>query len=301
MGLAITQAFGLTGLLQWGIRQWAELENQMTSVERILEYSNEKTEEISGDKPENWPSEGKIEFKNVCLRYPKTQELVLKNITFVINPGENICIIGRTGAGKTSIISSLYRLYPIESGSISIDDLNIDSLALPALRSKISIIPENPILFSGTLRSNLDPNTKFSDAAIWNILDLVDMKKRIENMEFQLECAISEGGSNFSAGERQLFCLARALLRRNKVLILDEPTSNVDSNTDALMEKTIRTQFSECTILTIAHRLNSVFKSDRVMVVDDGTIVEFDEPSKLKENKDSFFYKMISTGDWESR
>ncbi|GJQ66875.1 hypothetical protein Trydic_g7898 [Trypoxylus dichotomus] len=301
VGLAITQAFGLTGLLQWGIRQWAELENQMTSVERILEYSEVKPEKIEGKEPVKWPNDGKIEFKDVELRYPKTNEIVLKKICFVINPGEKVCIIGRTGAGKTSIISSLFRLYPIESGAIFIDNLNIDHVSIKLLRSKISIIPQNPILFSGTLRSNLDPDAEMSDATLWTMLELIEMKGTIEKMEFQLECTISEGGVNFSAGERQLLCLARALLHQNKILILDEPTANVDTRTDILMQKTIRSQFANCTILTIAHRLDSVFKANKVMVIDNGLVVEFDNPTILRDNRESLFHKLISMGDWEER
>ncbi|KAI4464898.1 atp-binding cassette sub-family c [Holotrichia oblita] len=299
VGLAITQAFGLTGLLQWGIRQWAELENQMTSVERILEYTNVAPEKIDGQEPTAWPTDGRIEYKDVYLRYSKTQGEVLKGISFTINPSEKVCIIGRTGAGKTSIISSLYRLYPIESGSIFIDNLNIDTVSIKLLRSKISIIPQNPILFSGTLRTNLDPHTEFSDENLWKVLELIEMKTTVEQMEGCLECVISEGGANFSIGERQLFCLARALLRRNKIVILDEPTANVDTRTDNLMHKTIRSQFSDCTILTIAHRLNSVLIADKVMVIDDGALVEFDSPATLRKNTESIFYKLISMGDWE--
>lgn len=299
MGLAITQAFGLTGLLQWGIRQWAELENQMTSVERILEYTNVAPEKIDGVEPTSWPSEGRIVYKDVCLRYTRAQDEILKGISFTINPSEKVCIIGRTGAGKTSIITSLYRLYPIESGSIFIDNVNIDTVSMKLLRSKISIIPQNPILFSGTLRSNLDPHTEFSDEHLWKVLELIEMKTTIEQIEGCLECLISEGGANFSIGERQLFCLARALLRRNKIVILDEPTANVDTRTDSLMHKTIRSQFSDCTILTIAHRLNSVLIADKVMVIDDGVLVEFDSPATLRRNTESMFYKLISMGDWE--
>lgn len=272
----------------------------MTSVERILEYSEVKPENIDGKKIIGWPDDGKIEYQDVHLRYPKTHELALKGVHFTINSGEKVCIIGRTGAGKTSIISSLYRLYPTESGSILIDNENIDNIALPMVRSKISIIPQNPILFSGTLRSNLDPHAEYSDAMLWKILELVHMKETIEKIEFQLECAINEGGTNFSVGERQLLCLARALLRRNKILILDEPTANVDSRTDILMQETIRLQFADCTILTIAHRLDSVLKADKVMVVDDGSVLEFDSPTILRDNKESAFFKLISMGDWES-
>ncbi|XP_071052810.1 probable multidrug resistance-associated protein lethal(2)03659 isoform X1 [Onthophagus taurus] len=300
VGLAITQALGLTGLLQWGIRQWAELENQMTSVERVLEYTKVPIENTQGIAPKtDWPSSGKIEYKNVCLRYPKTNDLILKGVNFSIKPGEKIGIIGRTGAGKSSIISTLLRLYSIESGSIYIDDIDINVVELNFVRSSISVIPQNPVLFSGTLKSNLDPDVLYSDFDIWQALNVVNVKSTIESLPGQLDCIINEGGSNFSAGEKQLICLARALLRKNKILVLDEATANIDIKTANLIQDTIKTKFSNCTTLTIAHRLHSVMKSDRVMVISDGNVVEFDDPQVLMDDYESRFYQMVSQGNWE--
>lgn len=279
----------MTGLLQWGIRQWAELENQMTCVERILEYSNVELENKTGRRPSNWPSSGKIEYSNVSLTYQEANTPVLRDLTFTIEPRQNIGIVGRTGAGKSSIISSLFRLYEVE-GTIAIDDEKIKDVALDFLRSKISIIPQDPVLFSGTIRDNLDPMCEYSDIDLWKALDDVKLKERIPSLQFQ----ITEGGANFSAGQRQLICLARTIIRKNKILILDEATANVDPQTDALIQTTIREKFVTCTVLTIAHRLDSVLDSDKVMVINNGQLVEFDAPDTLLKNKGSAFHSLVA-------
>lgn len=288
VGLALTQAFSLTGMLQWGIRQWAELENQMTSVERLLEYSTVTPENRSGRRPDRWPSSGRIEYKSVNLTYYTSNNLVLKDLSFVIEPNQKIGIVGRTGAGKSSIIATLFRLYDIE-GTITIDDEDIKNVAVEVLRSRISIIPQDPVLFCGTIRENLDPHGEHSDIDLWKALEEVKLKESLPNLQYR----ISGGGGNFSAGQRQLICLARAIIRKNKILVLDEATANVDPLTDALIQKTIKEKFSNCTVLTIAHRLDTVMNSDKVMVINAGSLVEFDAPENLLRNKDSAFYNMV--------
>lgn len=283
IGLAITQSIGLTGMFQWGMRQSTELENQMTSVERVVEYSNVESEpslESTPDKKpkESWPEEGKIEFKNVYMKYDAAEPPVLKNLNFVIYPQEKIGIVGRTGAGKSSLISTLFRLAQFD-GVIEIDGVKINEIGLHDLRSKISIIPQEPFLYSGSMRSNLDPFNNYADDVLWQALEEVELK------DMGLDGHINEGGSNLSVGQRQLVCLARAIVKNNPILVLDEATANVDLRTDELIQKTIRSKFSTCTVLTIAHRLNTVMDSDRILVMDAGRAVEFDAPYVLIERK----------------
>ncbi|KAE9539572.1 hypothetical protein AGLY_004824 [Aphis glycines] len=297
VGLAITQAIGLTGMFQWGMRQSAELENQMTSVERVLEYTNAPQESALESPPEKkpskeWPQKGQIIFKNFYLRYSQDSPHVLKDLNIKIESMEKIGIVGRTGAGKSSLIGALFRL-AVNEGSIFVDDLDINDLGLHELRSKLSIIPQEPVLFSGTMRKNLDPFDEYPDHALWNALDEVELKDAVEDLPGGLNSKMSEGGSNFSVGQRQLVCLARAIVRNNKVLVLDEATANVDPQTDALIQNTIRNKFKMCTVLTIAHRLNTVMDSDKVLVMDAGKMVEFDHPHNLLKNKDGFLYKMV--------
>ncbi|VVC32363.1 Hypothetical protein CINCED_3A001687 [Cinara cedri] len=297
VGLVITQALNLMGNIQYGIRQSAELENQMTSVERVLEYTNVPQEaplESSLDKkpPKEWPSRGQIVFQNLCLRYSLDSPYILKNISIKIQPMEKIGIVGRTGAGKSSLIHALFRL-ALNDGSIIIDGIEIHQLGLHDLRSKLSIIPQDSVLFSGTIRKNLDPFNEYSDHVLWNILEEVQLKDIVEDLPVGLNAKISEGGSNFSVGQKQLLCLARSILRNKKILILDEATANVDPKTDSLIQNIIKKKFQSCTILRIAHRLNTIMDSDKVLVMDAGKVVEFGHPNNLLANKDGFFYKMI--------
>ena len=197
-------------------------------------------------------------------------------------------IVGRTGAGKSSLISALFNLAKLD-GAIYLDEIDTKKIGLHDLRSKISIIPQEPVLFSATLRDNLDPFHKYEDATLWTALEVVELKRSVTS----LDQVVNQGGHNFSAGQRQLLCLARAIVQNNKVLVLDEATANVDPGTDALIQKTIRIKFKDRTVLTIAHRLNTIMDSDRVLVMDDGRVVEFDHPYTLLQRNDTYFSKMV--------
>lgn len=288
------QALGFVKGLQLIIRELSDLENQMTSVERVLEYCDIETEATEGKTIEHWPKIGTIEYQNVKLRYPQTNQVVLKDLTFKIEPNERVCIIGRTGAGKSSILSTLFRLYDNEFGQVLIDDIDTSMVSLKTLRSGLSIIPQNPALFTGTFRSNLDPNGEHNDAELWKALKEINFEEFCIKNNIDLYTPINEGGRGFSAGQKQLICLARAMVLNNKILILDEATSYLDSETNDLIEKLITTKFSECTVLAILHRLTTVLNYDKVMILNDGAIVEYDNPNNLLNNKNSLFYKIMS-------
>ncbi|CAB3365433.1 Hypothetical predicted protein [Cloeon dipterum] len=295
-GLAITQAMTFTGILNWAVRQSAEVENQMTSVERSIEYT--KLEQEKQPDPSNafvpqetWPSEGKVTFKNICLRYNPEQPYVLKNLNVQIAPRHKVGIVGRTGAGKSSLINALFRLAPTE-GTIDIDSVDTSTITLENLRSKISIIPQDPVLFSGTLRYNLDPFGEYPDHQLWQALEDVELKDAVAELS-GLDSPVAAGGTNWSVGQRQLLCLARTLIRRNKILVLDEATANVDPKTDALIQATIRKQFNDCTVLTIAHRLNTIMDSNMVLVMADGQLSEYGHPYELQQKKGGAFRKMV--------
>ncbi|VVC32373.1 Hypothetical protein CINCED_3A009972 [Cinara cedri] len=297
IGLTLTQLYSLTGMIQWGIRQSAVLENEMNSVERVLEYSNTPQEakllaESDKSPPKDWPIHGKIVFLNYYLRYNPDMPHVLKNLNITILPTEKIGIVGRTGAGKSSIIAALFRL-ALNEGNIFIDEIDIHSIRLHELRSKISIIPQEPVLFSGTMRTNLDPFDEYLDHVLWDALEKIELRKTIQNLPGGLNTKMSENGSNFSVGQRQLVCLARAIIRKNKILVLDEATANVDPETDILIQNTIRKYFDKCTVLTIAHRLNTVIDSDKIIVMDAGHMVEFDHSFNLLKNNEGYFHKMV--------
>ncbi|XP_071837972.1 ATP-binding cassette sub-family C member 4-like [Apostichopus japonicus] len=303
VGLSLTYALSLMGSFQWGVRQSAEVENLMTSTERVLEYTKLEPEAAieSEKKPDpDWPKEGAVEFDDVSLKYAENAPIVLKGITMKILPREKIGIVGRTGAGKSSLTVALMRLVE-PMGTITVDGVDLSTLGLHDVRNKISFIPQDPTLFSGTLRKNLDPFSEHDDDSLWNAIKEVQLQSVVEDYSEKLEMKVSEGGSNFSVGQRQLLCLARAVLRKNRVLLVDEATANVDIRTDKLIQATIKNKFSDCTVLTIAHRLNTIMDSDKVLVLDEGRIVEFDEPYTLLQDESGMLSSMVAeTGNQES-
>ena len=216
---------------------------------------------------------------------------VLKNITFEVRAKEKIGIVGRTGAGKSSLVAAFMRM-PEPRGCITIDGIDANKLNLQAWRKSVSVIPQNPILFSGTLRRNIDPTERFLDTEIWKVLEDVHLRAAIERLGSELYHEMVEGGKNFSVGERQLICLARALLQGNKIIIMDEATANVDFKTDHMIQETIRDTFKNSTVLTIAHRVSTIMDCDRVLVLHDGRVVEMDEPAVLLANEDSLFTQL---------
>uniref|UniRef100_A0A6Q2YPB9 ATP-binding cassette sub-family C member 5 n=1 Tax=Esox lucius TaxID=8010 RepID=A0A6Q2YPB9_ESOLU len=298
-GLAISYAAQLTGLFQFTVRLASETEARFTSVERIHHYIESLALEAPARiknkaPPPDWPQEGEVVFDGTEMRYRDNLPLVLKKVSCIIRPKEKIGIVGRTGSGKSSLGVALFRLVEPCGGTIKIDDINICDIGLADLRSKLSIIPQEPVLFSGTVRSNLDPFFQYTEEQIWDALERTHMKECVSQLPLKLESEVVENGENFSVGERQLLCVARVLLRQCKVLILDEATAAMDSETDSLIQETIRNAFQDCTTLTIAHRLHTVLSCDRIMVLNQGQVVEFDEPSKLLANENSRFCAMLA-------
>ncbi|XP_071638106.1 multidrug resistance-associated protein 1 isoform X3 [Temnothorax longispinosus] len=296
VGLSVSYALQITQTLNWLVRMTSDVETNIVAVERIKEYGETAQEapwkNTEYTPPKEWPKHGRVDFKNFKVRYREGLDLVLNGLTFSVLGGEKIGIVGRTGAGKSSLTLSLFRIIEAAHGKILIDDIDISKLGLHDLRSRLTIIPQDPVLFSGTLRMNLDPFDCHSDEEIWRALEHAHLKSFIENLPNALLHEVSEGGENLSVGQRQLICLARALLRKTKVLILDEATAAVDLETDDLIQTTIRQEFKDCTVLTIAHRLNTILDSDRVIVLDKGLIVEYDSPEVLLRNPSSSFYSM---------
>ncbi|XP_068923442.1 ATP-binding cassette sub-family C member 4 isoform X2 [Petaurus breviceps papuanus] len=295
VGLALSYTITLMGTFQWGVRQSAEVENMMISVERVIEYTDLEKEapwESKKRPPPDWPHEGVIIFDNVNFAYSLDGPVILKHLTALIKSREKVGIVGRTGAGKSSLIAALFRLSEPE-GKIWIDKILTTEIGLHDLRKKMSIIPQEPVLFTGTMRRNLDPFNEYTDGELWDALKEVQLKEAIEDLPGKMDTELAEEGSNFSVGQRQLVCLARAILRKNRILIIDEATANVDPRTDELIQKTIREKFDQCTVLTIAHRLNTIIDSDKIMVLEAGRLKEYDEPYVLLQNKGSLFYKMV--------
>ncbi|XP_041117373.1 canalicular multispecific organic anion transporter 1 isoform X3 [Polyodon spathula] len=294
VGLSISYALNVTQTLNWLVRMTSELETNIVAVERVCEYTeleNEASWVTDVRPPPHWPEDGKIQFDNYKVRYRPELDLVLNGITCDISSTEKIGIVGRTGAGKSSLTNCLFRVIEAAGGRILIDGIDIATLGLHDLRQKLTIIPQDPVLFSGSLRRNLDPFESFTDQEIWKAMELSHLKEFVGELQEGLNHEVTEGGENLSVGQRQLLCLARALLRKSRILILDEATAAVDLETDNLIQTTIRAEFSHCTVLTIAHRLHTVMDSSRVMVLSAGKIVEFDTPRQLLQ-KQGYFYAM---------
>ncbi|KAF8683747.1 hypothetical protein HU200_044680 [Digitaria exilis] len=297
-GLAITYGLNLNTLLVWTVWSLCNLENKIISVERILQYISIPEEPplfMSGDKlAHNWPSNGEIHLYNLHVKYAPQLPFVLKDLTVTFPGGMKTGIVGRTGSGKSTLIQALFRIVDPSIGQILIDGINICTIGLHDLRSRLSIIPQEPTMFEGTVRSNLDPLGEYTDNQIWEALDCCQLGDEIRKKALKLDSPVIENGENWSVGQRQLVCLGRVILKRSKILVLDEATASLDTATDNLIQNTLRQQFSETTVITIAHRITSVLDSDMVLLLDNGMAVEHDTPTKLLEDKSSLFSKLVS-------
>ncbi|XP_015100143.3 ATP-binding cassette sub-family C member 2 isoform X2 [Vicugna pacos] len=299
VGFVLSNSLNITQTLNWLVRMTSEIETNIVAVERINEYikvENEAPWVTDKRPPEGWPSKGEIQFSNYQVRYRPELDLVLRGITCEIKSAEKIGVVGRTGAGKSSLTNSLFRILEAAGGQITIDGVDIASIGLHDLREKLTIIPQDPILFSGSLRMNLDPFNNYSDEEIWKALELAHLKSFVAGLQLGLSHEVTEGGDNLSIGQRQLLCLARALLRKSKILIMDEATAAVDLETDQLIQTTIQNEFSHCTTITIAHRLHTIMDSDKVMVLDQGKIVEYGSPEELLKNPGPFYLMAQEAG-----
>lgn len=322
-GISINNALSVTSLLNWAVRNGAETESLMNSVERVyytttqtplernmdastlsgtaFQASTQSLQPIENDTTllqDGWPWKGGITLQNVQLRYRDDFDLVLDKVNLVIEPGAKVGIVGRTGSGKSSLFRALLRLSELEGGSIHIDGVDISAVGLNALRSSIAIIPQDPYLFSGSIRLNLDPFNKHTDDELWSAISKSNLEPLVRSLPGGLAYDVLEGGDNFSIGQRQLFCLARALIRRSKILLLDEATSSVDYQTDKLIQKVIQEEFGEdSTVLTIAHRLDTIMDSDKVVLMADGKVVEVGNPKTLLKRSSSMFSKLVQAAE----
>ena len=298
LALALTYSFQITTYLKFAVRMMATAEAQMNSVERVKYYVDNIEQENSNISkgadgkdvvvPDNWPSEGAVTGTGLQMRY-RDGPLILKGVDFHVEGGEKVGIAGRTGSGKSSLIISIFRIQELALGSIIIDGIDTRTISLRTLRSRLGIIPQDPVIFSASVRFNLDPFNLHTDTQIWSVLKSVDMRDYVSSLPHKLSEEVAEGGDNFSGGQRQLICIARALLRKPKILVLDEATASIDMETDDMIQKMVRINFQECTVLTIAHRLDTIIDSDRVMVMDAGLMVECGPPELLISKKGGAF------------
>ena len=279
------------------MRQFSEVENLMTSVERVMAYTSLDPEpgyKIKALPPINWPHDGHVSFRNVALRYYPGGPQVLKNLSFEISGKTRVGIVGRTGDGKSSLVAALLRM-PESEGDIIIDDVPIKGIRLQETRRCISALSQSPVLFSGTLRKNLDPLDNYSDVELWQVLHEVKLSSLVESLEGQLDFSLLERGENLSVGERQLICLARTLLQQSKIVILDEPTAHVDPNTEETIWSTVREKLNNSTVIIIAHRLNTIKDCDVIMVLREGQVAELGTIESLLARQEGIFFKMASS------
>ncbi|XP_076893063.1 putative ABC transporter C family member 15 [Bidens hawaiensis] len=297
-GLAVTYGLSLNVLQAWVIWNLCNVENKMISVERILQFSNipsEAPKVIENCQPDpNWPTNGQIELKDLHVQYHPALPTVLRGITCTFPGQKKIGVVGRTGCGKSTLIQALFRVVEPTMGQILIDGLDISKIGLHDLRSKLGIIPQDPTLFQGTMRSNLDPLEQHSDHDIWEVLNKCRLADIVRQDKRLLDTPVAEDGENWSVGQRQLVCLARALLQKRKILVLDEATASIDTETDNVMQKTIREETSRCTVITIAHRIPTIVDSDLVLVLDQGKVAEYDSPMRLQQDGSSAFSKLVN-------
>ncbi|EPS64027.1 multidrug resistance-associated protein, partial [Genlisea aurea] len=298
-GLAVSYGLTLNMLQTWVVWNLCNLENRIIAVERILQYTKIPSEpplEIESSKPRNpWPLRGEVAVEDLQVRYAQHLPLVLRGLTCTFLGGKKTGIVGRTGSGKSTLIQTLFRIVEPSGGTVLIDGVDIVKIGLHDLRSKLSIIPQDPTMFEGTVRSNLDPLEEYTDDEIWEALDRSQLGDEVRKKPEKLDSPVCENGENWSVGQRQLVCLGRVLLKKSRVLVLDEATASVDTATDNLIQQTLRRHFSDCTVITIAHRITSVLDSDMVLLLHNaGLLKEYDSPERLLEDKASSFAKLVA-------
>ncbi|GLT53827.1 hypothetical protein SLA2020_270700 [Shorea laevis] len=297
VGMGLSYGLSLNVNVVYAVQTWCFLENIITSVERLEQYMHipsEAAQVIEGHRPmQNWPVIGEVKICDLKVRYRPNAPLVLQGISCIFEGGQKIGIVGRTGSGKTTLISALFRLVEPTEGRIIIDDVDISAIGLHDLRSCLGIIPQDPTLFSGTVRYNLDPLSEHTDKEIWEVLEKCQLQEVVCEKEEGLDSLVMQDGSNWSLGQRQLFCLGRALLKRSQILVLDEATASIDNATDSIIQNTLRTEFISCTVITVAHRIPTVMDCSKVLAMSDGKIVEYAEPSKLMNNDASLFGQLV--------
>ncbi|XP_020149568.1 ABC transporter C family member 10 [Aegilops tauschii subsp. strangulata] len=298
IGMALSYGLSLNNSFVNTIQKQCDLANKIISVERVNQYMDipsEAPEVIEENRPApDWPQVGSVELKDLKIRYRGDAPLVLHGITCKFQGRDKIGIVGRTGSGKTTLIGALFRLVEPAEGKIIIDSMDISTIGLHDLRSRLGIIPQDPTLFQGTVRYNLDPLGQFSDQQIWEVLEKCQLLEAVQEKKQGLDSLVAEDGSNWSMGQRQLFCLGRTLLKRCRILVLDEATASIDNTTDAVLQKTIRTEFKHCTVITVAHRIPTVMDCDMVLAMSDGKVAEYDKPSKLMETEGSLFRELVN-------
>ncbi|XP_072036852.1 ATP-binding cassette sub-family C member 9-like [Amphiura filiformis] len=296
VGLAMSYMLMIALQLYNLIRFGADTEMQMNPVERVIHYSQIPTENYEGNEPTaDWPSRGEMCMERIAIRYAEHLPPVIDGVTLYIKPGEKVGICGRTGSGKSSLTLALFRLIQTFKGTIKIDGIDIAGLPLTTLRQRLSIIPQDPVLFTGTIRSNLDPLKRNTDGELWEALRIAQLKDVVSSFDAGLDSPVSEGGENFSVGQRQLFCLARAFLRNSRVLIMDEATASIDYYTEKILQEVVSTVFKDKTVLTIAHRVSTIMNSDTIWVLSDGENIDCDTPDNLLADVHSIFYNMVQS------
>ncbi|KAI3882887.1 hypothetical protein MKX03_015782 [Papaver bracteatum] len=297
IGMALSYGLSLNMSLVFSTQNQCALANNIISVERLSQYMNipsEALEVVQGNRPApSWPAVGRVEFHDLKIRYRDDTPLVLQGITCTFEGGHKIGIVGRTGSGKTTLISALFRIVEPFGGKIVIDGIDISTIGLHDLRMRLGIIPQDPTLFKGTVRYNLDPLSQHSDHEIWEVLEKCQLRDTVQEKKEGLCSLVEQDGGNWSMGQRQLFCLGRALLKRSQILVLDEATASIDNATDSILQRTIRTEFESCTVITVAHRIPTVMDSTMVLAISDGKIVEYDEPTKLMNQDGSLFGELV--------
>jgi ABC-type multidrug transport system fused ATPase/permease subunit len=274
------------------------LENKIISVERILQYTSIPSEAplvIKDNRPDrSWPSFGEVHIQDLQVQYAPHLPLVLRGLTCTFTAGAKTGIVGRTGSGKSTLVQTLFRLIEPVAGQILIDNINISLIGIHDLRSRLSIIPQDPTMFQGTVRSNLDPLEEYTDEQIWEALDMCQLGDEVRKKEGKLDSTVTENGENWSMGQRQLVCLGRVLLKKSKILVLDEATASVDTATDNIIQQIVNQHFTDCTVISIAHRITSILDSDMVLFLSEGLIEEYDSPKKLLKDKSSSLAHLVA-------